>query len=135
RAPQRQTLSSAMKSGALFWTSTANMSVTRKALWYIESHLSGDTSLDAIADVAEVSRFHLSRAFSAATGYSITSYLRARRLSEAAKSLAQGAPDILAVALDAGYGSHEAFLPGVRHPFFLPPGHPPRRTRRRLRLA
>jgi AraC family transcriptional regulator len=85
------------------------MSVTSKALWYIESHLSGDTSLDAIADVAEVSRFHLSRAFSAVTGCSITSYVSARRLSEAARSLAQGAPDILAVALDAGYGSHEAF--------------------------
>lgn len=97
------------------------MSVTSKALWYIESHLSGDTSLDAIADVAEVSRFHLSRAFSAATGCSITSYLRARRLSEAAKSLAQGAPDILAVALDAGYGSHEAFTRAVRHHFGLTP--------------
>lgn len=97
------------------------MSVTGKALWYIESHLSGDTSLDAIADVAEVSRFHLSRAFSAASGCSITSYLRARRLSEAAKALACGAPDILAVALDAGYGSHEAFTRAVRHHFGLTP--------------
>jgi AraC-like DNA-binding protein len=39
------------------------MTVTAKALWYIESHLSGDVSLDAIADAVGVSRFHLSRAF------------------------------------------------------------------------
>jgi AraC family transcriptional regulator len=99
----------------------ANAGVTSKALWYIESHLSGATSLDDIADAAQVSRFHLSRAFSAATGCCITNYLRARRLSEATKALAQGAPDILAVALDAGYGSHEAFTRAVRQHFGLTP--------------
>ena len=36
-------------------------------------------------------------------------YVRSRRLTEAARALAAGAPDILAVALDAGYSSHEAF--------------------------
>jgi len=44
-------------------------------------------------------------------------YLRGRRLSEAARVLAEGAPDILAVALDAGYGSHEAFTRAFRDQF------------------
>ena len=35
--------------------------------------------------------------------------LKARRLTEAACKRADGAPDILSVALDFGYGSHEAF--------------------------
>jgi len=35
--------------------------------------------------------------------------VRGRRLTEAARSLSNGAPDILSVALDTGYGSHEAF--------------------------
>lgn len=37
------------------------------------------------------------------------SYLRARRLSVAAERLAHGDEEILTVALDAQYGSHEAF--------------------------
>jgi len=48
-------------------------------------------------------------------------YLRARRLTRAAQTLAQGAPDILALALDAGYGSHEAFTRAFREQFGVPP--------------
>ena len=36
-------------------------------------------------------------------------YLRGRRLTEAAYALAAGADDILSVALDSCYASHEAF--------------------------
>jgi AraC family transcriptional regulator len=97
------------------------VSVTAKAVWYIESHLNSELSLEAIAEVAGVSRFHLSRAFAASTGSSLAGYMRARRLSEAAKALVEGAPDILAVALDAGYGSHEAFTRAFRQHFGLTP--------------
>jgi AraC family transcriptional regulator len=97
------------------------VSLTIRALWYIESHLSGELALEAIADDLGVSRFHLSRAFSAAVGLPLAVYVRARRLSEAAKTLAQGAPEIVAVALDAGYGSHEAFTRAFRQRFGLTP--------------
>jgi AraC family transcriptional regulator len=90
-------------------------------LWYIESHLDGDLSLEAIAGAVYVSRFHLSRAFPAATGNSLAAYVRRRRLSEAAKALADGAPDILDVALRTGYGSHEAFTRAFRQLFGLTP--------------
>ena len=85
------------------------MSVSARALWYIEAHLTGDLSLDAVASASGVSRFHLSRAFALTLTQTIAGYARARRLSEAAKALAAGAPSILEVALAAGYGSHEAF--------------------------
>ena len=97
------------------------MSVTSKALWYIESHLSGDLSLEAIAHAVGVSRFHLSRAFGITLGCSLASYVRARRLSQAARTLAAGAPDIMSVALDTGYGSHEAFTRAFRQHFGLTP--------------
>src|ERR1700731_5037182 len=93
------------------------MNPAQKALWYIESHLAGELTLDEIADVAGISRFHMVRAFAAATGLSVMRYVRARRLSEAARALAGGAPDILTLALDADYGSHEAFTPAVRDHF------------------
>ncbi|MCB9383701.1 MAG: AraC family transcriptional regulator [Bryobacterales bacterium] len=90
------------------------MSLSGKAVWYIESHLHDDVTLDAVAQSVGVSRFHLSRAFSVATGMSLTVYARARRLSEAARALADGAPDILTVAIETGYGSHEAFTRAFR---------------------
>jgi AraC family transcriptional regulator len=97
------------------------MSITAKALWFIESHLDADASLEAVANSVGVSRFHLSRAFGATTGSTVGGYVRARRLSEAAKSLAAGAPDILDVALSAGYGSHEAFTRAFRQHFGITP--------------
>jgi AraC family transcriptional regulator len=93
------------------------MNPVEKALWYIESHFRRELTLDEIADAAGASRYHISRAFGLATGRSIMRYVRSRRLTEAAVALAHGAPDILAVAIDAGYGSHEAFTRAFRDQF------------------
>jgi len=101
----------------------------------IESRFGETISLDAMAAHAGISRSHLSRIFPMATGYSISAYVRGRRLTEAAKALAEGAPDILGVAIDAGYGSHEAFTRSppaaspisgttVTSPPFAPPAPP-----------
>ncbi len=92
-----------------------------KALWYIEAHFAGGLTLDEIAGVAGVSRYHVSRAFGEAIGRPITRYVRGRRLTEAARALAAGAADILTVALDAGYGSHEAFTRAFREQFGVTP--------------
>ena len=97
------------------------MNPVAKALWFIESHFADDVSLAEISEVAGVSRFHMVRAFGVTTGHSVMRYVRGRRLSEAAKALAKGAPDILMVALDAGYGSHEAFTRAFRDQFGLTP--------------
>src|SRR3954467_15135847 len=97
------------------------MNPAQRALWYIESHLAEPMTLDEIAAISGVSRFHMVRAFAAATGLSVMRYVRARRLSEAARALANGAPDILSLALDADYGSHEAFTRAFRDHFGVTP--------------
>ena len=97
------------------------MTPVGKALWYVESHFAGEISLDQVAAAGGVSRYYLSRAFAEATGFPVMQYVRARRLSEAARSLAAGAPDILSVALEAGYGSHGAFTRAFRDQFGLTP--------------
>ena len=97
------------------------MNPVGKALWFIESHFARETTLDEIGKVAGVSRYHLTRAFGDTMGHSVMRYVRGRRLTEAARSLANGAPDILTVALDAGYGSHEAFTRAFHDHFGLTP--------------
>ncbi len=64
------------------------MNPAQKALWFIEGHLADALTLDEIAAVAGISRFHLVRAFAAATGLPVMRYVRARRLTEAARALA-----------------------------------------------
>ena len=98
-----------------------SMNAVEKALWFIESHFAGEITLEEIAKTAGVSRFHMTRAFGTATGFSIMRYVRGLRLTEAAKALSRGAPDILSVALDAGYGSHEAFTRAFRDEFGMTP--------------
>jgi len=97
------------------------MNAVEKALWFIESHFAGEITLEEIATTVGVSRFHMTRAFGTATGHSIMRYVRGRRLTDAAKALSRGAPDILSVALDAGYGSHEAFTRAFREEFGVTP--------------
>ncbi len=97
------------------------MSVVDKALWVIERNSSGELNLPAVAEACGVSRSHLANAFGSTTGWPVMKYLRARRLTRAAQALAQGAPDILDVALDAAYGSHEAFSRAFREQFGIPP--------------
>jgi AraC family transcriptional regulator len=97
------------------------MNPAQKALWYVESHLAESLTLDEIAAVGGVSRFHMVRAFAEATGVSVMRYVRARRLTKAARALAKGAPDILTLALEADYGSHEAFTRAFRDHFGVTP--------------
>lgn len=97
------------------------MDPVKTAIWCIESRFASELSLDEIAEVSGVSRFHLCRAFGASTGRSVMRYVRERRLTEAARQLADGAPDILSVALNWGYGSHEAFTRAFREQFGLTP--------------
>src|ERR1044072_2372213 len=97
------------------------MSVVDKAVWVIERNSSGELNLPALAEACGISRSHLASAFGTTTGWPVMKYLRARRLTRAAETLARGAPDILAVALDAGYGSHEAFTRAFGDQFGLTP--------------
>jgi len=93
------------------------MTPARKAIWYVESHFAAPITLEDVAANCGVSPYHLTRAFASLTGWPVMRYARGRRLTEAARALADGAPNILNVALDAGYASHEAFTRAFRDQF------------------
>ncbi len=97
------------------------MDAVRKALWLVETRLRERLTLDEVAREAGVSPFHLTRAFAAVTGHPLMRYARARRLTQAARELADGAGDILSLALNYRYGSHEAFTRAFREHFGLTP--------------
>ncbi|MCC5982175.1 MAG: AraC family transcriptional regulator [Oceanicaulis sp.] len=101
--------------------STERSTLPEKVSWFIENRLYDALDLDAIAAFAGASRFHLLRAFSAVAGRPLMRHVRARRLSEAARTLAEGAPDIISVAFEAGYSSHEAFTRAFREQFGVTP--------------
>lgn len=97
------------------------MSLTGKALWMIERNLDQPLSLGGIAAACGGSKYHLAHAFGAATGLAVMEYVRGRRLSLAAERLAAGVPDILGLAVESGYGSHEAFTRAFRAQFGVTP--------------
>lgn len=85
------------------------MPLLDKIAWQIEHLLDDDVSLGLLAEKCAISSFHMSRVFRMATGMSPMAYVRARRLSKAATMIAAENSNILTVALNTGYGSHEAF--------------------------
>ncbi|MEO5820678.1 MAG: AraC family transcriptional regulator [Vicinamibacteraceae bacterium] len=103
------------------------MTIVDQAIWIIERNSAAPLALPGIARACGVSRAHLANAFGTTTGRSLMRYVRGRRLSAAARRLADGARDILAVAIDSGYGSHEAFTRAFRDQF----GHTPEQVRTR----
>jgi AraC-like DNA-binding protein len=80
-----------------------------------------DLSLDAVATVAHCSVFHLARLFRARCGVSIHQYRQRLRLREALRRLADGEPDLSALALELGFASHSHFSGAFRQTFGLPP--------------
>jgi len=97
------------------------MSVTEKAVFVIERNHERNLSLGDIAAACGVSTYHLAHAFGRTAGVSVMHYLRSRRLSGAAAALSQGAGNILDLALDTGYSSHEAFSRAFRLQFGVTP--------------
>lgn len=92
-----------------------------RTLWYLESHMAGEVTLEGAAADLGVSPFHLSRAFASRTGLPVMRYVWRRRLARAAERLAAGETSVLNAALEAGYGSQEAFTRAFRAEFETTP--------------
>ena len=95
------------------------MNPTEKALWFVESHLPETISLDMSRKAAAC---RASRDAPLVPPPAVRDGLHARAPAErGGAQTASGAPDILSVALDAGYNSHEAFTRAFRDQFATTP--------------
>lgn len=88
---------------------------------YIMAHYREDITLEQLAKAAMYSPWHAIRAFSELTGKTPFEYLRAVRLTEAAKKLRDTDRSVLDIALEATFGSHEGFIKAFTRQFAISP--------------
>lgn len=81
----------------------------RQAIDYIEDRLETKLEIEDIATAALSSKYHFQRMFHALTGFTVTEYIRNRRLTLSAEELAGTGSKVIDVALKYGYESPEAF--------------------------
>ena len=86
----------------------------RRVKAFVEAHLAEDLDLQALADVAGLSRFHFSRAFQQTTGFSPYLFVTRARIERAKLTLMQTNAPIVEVARTHGYHSAAQFSSAFR---------------------
>ena len=103
-----------------------NRSVTGKILSYIDAHPDQDLTLERLAEELHYSKFYMARTFKADTGMTLCKYIQGRRLETAARELAETKRPVVEIALEAGYGSQQAFTRAFHREY----GHTPQEYRK-----
>ena len=80
-----------------------------EAIGYIESHLKDDLSVEDVASHVYMSAGYFQKAFSMLCGFTVSEYIRNRRLAEAGMELLSSNEKIIDIALMYGYDSHDSF--------------------------
>jgi AraC-like DNA-binding protein len=93
----------------------------RRVRDYIDDHLADTIRLEALADVAGLSRCHFARAFKQSVGTSPHAYLMQRRLERAEQLLAETDFSLCRVALDSGFADQSHFSSCFRRHFGMSP--------------
>jgi AraC family transcriptional regulator len=85
-----------------------------RILDYIEANLAGDLSIDRMASIACLSRYHFARAFRQAIGQSPHRYVSAKRLERAKALLIQGDRSLVDIALALRFSCQANFTRAFR---------------------
>lgn len=80
-----------------------------QALAYIEENLTGEIDYKEVERLALCSEYHFRRMFAFLAGVPLSEYIRRRRLTLAARELAQHNARVIDVAIKYGYHSPDAF--------------------------
>ncbi len=92
-----------------------------RVLQYIHDNPTSDLSLDALAEVATMSRFHWHRVFQAMTGETCAQAVRRIRLFLAATWLTNSEQSVQDIAAKAGYPNLQSFTRAFNDRFGVPP--------------
>ncbi len=85
------------------------ISILKRAIDFMEAHLSEDISADDAAKAVNVSPYYLQKGFQIMTGYTLGEYIRSRRLYIAALDIISSDRKIIDIALDCFYETPESF--------------------------
>jgi AraC family transcriptional regulator len=93
-----------------------------RVLDYIAANLEGDLTLDHLASIACLSRFHFARAFKTAVGQSPHRYVSGKRLERAKALLARGDQSLVDIALALKFSCQANFTRAFRQVTGQTPG-------------
>lgn len=93
----------------------------KRVLDYIDAHLGEPINLDAMAEVAELSRFYFSSIFKRATGRSPYRHLIYRRVARAQTQIAESKLSLAEIAAASGFSSPAHFSASFRRETGLSP--------------
>jgi AraC family transcriptional regulator len=93
-----------------------------RVLSYIEANLEGDLSIERMAEIACLSRYHFARAFRQAIGQSPHRYVSAKRLERAKALLMHGDRTLVDIALALSFSSQANFTRAFRQATGRAPG-------------
>jgi AraC family transcriptional regulator len=94
----------------------------RRVLDYIDANLEGDLTLDLMASIACLSRYHFARAFRQAVGQSPHRFVSAKRLDRAKSLLMQGDRSLMDIALSLSFSDQASFTRAFRQATGQAPG-------------
>ena len=96
--------------------------VERRVTDYIDAHISRDITLDDLARLSGLSRFHFSRAFKRTTQCGPYQYLLRRRIEQAGNLLKKRQKSIAEIATGVGFKSTTQFIRAFRRIEGITPG-------------
>jgi AraC family transcriptional regulator len=85
------------------------METISSAISYIEKHITEELTIERIAEYVHISPFYFQRGFSLLCGYTISEYIRNRRLSLAGNELVATDAKVIDIAMKYGYDSPDSF--------------------------
>ena len=90
------------------------MDSLQKGIDYIEHNLTGEVDGAQLQSVTSMSIVQFQRTFQTITGFTVSEYIRKRRLTAAAFELIKSSRSVLDIALKYGYDSSEGFSRAFR---------------------
>lgn len=80
-----------------------------KAIGYMEDHITRDISVAEVAAQVHISPFYFQKGFNLLCGFTVSEYIRKRRLALAGSELVSSDAKVLDIALKYGYDSPDSF--------------------------
>lgn len=85
------------------------MAVIGNSIQYIEAHITEPLTIETIARAVNVSPFYFQKGFALLCGFTVSEYIRNRRLALAGNDLAATDEKVIDIALKYGYDSPDSF--------------------------